>query len=115
MSTILYGIPNCDTIKKAKKWLADNDIAFTFHDYRKDGIDNDFLVRAEAELGWEAMLNKRGTTFRQLEEQEKASLDKDKALALLELHPAMVKRPILFHDNAFYIGFKPAQYEEIFC
>ena len=52
MSTILYGIPNCDTIKKAKKWLADNDIAFTFHDYRKDGIDNDFLVRAESELGW---------------------------------------------------------------
>ena len=115
MSTILYGIPNCDTIKKAKKWLADNDIAFTFHDYRKDGIDNDFLVRAESELGWEAMLNKRGTTIRQLEEQEKANLDKDKALALLELHPAMVKRPILVHDNAFYIGFKPAQYEEIFC
>ena len=84
MSTILYGIPNCDTIKKAKKWLADNDIAFTFHDYRKDGIDNDFLVRAEAELGWEAMLNKRGTTFRQLEEQEKASLDKDKALKIFE-------------------------------
>jgi len=83
MSTILYGIPNCDTIKKAKKWLADNDIAFTFHDYRKDGIDNDFLVRAESELGWEAMLNKRGTTFRQLEEQEKANLDKDKALASL--------------------------------
>ncbi|MBT3134338.1 ArsC family reductase [Alteromonas sp. ALT199] len=115
MSTILYGIPNCDTIKKAKKWLADNNIAFTFHDYRKEGIDNDFLVRAESELGWEAMLNKRGTTFRQLEEQEKASLDKSKALALLELHPAIVKRPILFHDNAFHIGFKPAQYEEIFC
>ena len=115
MSTILYGIPNCDTIKKAKKWLTENDIPFSFHDYRKDGIDNNFLSRAEAELGWETMLNKRGTTFRQLEEQEKATLNKDKALALLELHPAMVKRPILFHNNTFHIGFKLAQYEEIFC
>ena len=115
MSTILYGIPNCDTIKKAKKWLTENEITFSFHDYRKDGIDNDFLVRAEAELGWEAMVNKRGTTYRQLDEQEKAFLDKDKALALLELHPAMVKRPILLHNNTFHIGFKPAQYEGIFC
>jgi len=115
MSTVLYGIPNCDTIKKAKKWLTDHDITFTFHDYRKDGISADFLKRAEAELGWETMLNKRGTTYRQLEEAEKASIDKGKALALLELHPAMVKRPILSHDGQFYIGFKPAQYEEIFC
>lgn len=115
MSTVLYGIPNCDTIKKAKKWLTDHDITFTFHDYRKDGISADFLKQAEEELGWETMLNKRGTTYRQLEEAEKASIDKDKALALLELHPAMVKRPILSHDGQFYIGFKPAQYEEIFC
>lgn len=115
MSTVLYGIPNCDTIKKAKKWLTDHDITFTFHDYRKDGISAGFLKQAEAELGWETMLNKRGTTYRQLEEAEKASIDKDKALALLELHPAMVKRPILSHDGQFYIGFKPAQYEEIFC
>lgn len=115
MSTVLYGIPNCDTIKKAKKWLADNNVTFTFHDYRKDGISADLLKQAEAELGWEVMLNKRGTTFRQLDEAEKASIDKNKALALLELHPAMVKRPILHHDNAFHIGFKPAQYEEIFC
>lgn len=115
MSTVLYGIPNCDTIKKAQKWLSDNDIAFTFHDYRKDGIDQDFLQRAEAELGWETMLNKRGTTYRQLDDAQKASIDKDKALALLEMHPAMVKRPILVHDNNFYIGFKPAQYEAIFC
>ena len=115
MSTVLYGIPNCDTIKKAKKWLTDNNVEFTFHDYRKDGIDADFLQRAEATLGWEAMLNKRGTTYRQLDEAEKASIDKDKALALLELHPAMVKRPILLHNNSFYIGFKPAQYEGIFC
>lgn len=115
MSTVLYGIPNCDTIKKAKKWLADHDIAFTFHDYRKDGIDATFLEQAEKQLGWEVMLNKRGTTYRQLDEAEKATIDRSKALALLELHPAMVKRPILFHNNTYHIGFKPAQYEDIFC
>ena len=115
MSTVLYGIPNCDTIKKAKKWLTDHDITFTFHDYRKDGISADFLKQAVAEIGWQTMLNKRRTTYRQLEEAEKASIDKDKALALLELHPAIVKRPNLSHDGQIYIGFKPAQYEEIFC
>ncbi len=115
MSTVLYGIPNCDTIKKAKKWLTDNNIAYTFHDYRKDGIDAAFLTRAETELGWEAMLNKRGTTYRQLDEEQKSAIDKHKALALLESHPAMIKRPILLHDNHFYIGYKAAQYEDIFC
>lgn len=115
MSTVMYGIPNCDTIKKAKKWLAEKGIDFTFHDYRKDGVDAEFLALAEAHLGWEAMLNKRGTTYRLLDEAEKATIDKDKALALLELHPAMIKRPILVADNTFHIGFKPAQYEEIFC
>lgn len=115
MSTVMYGIPNCDTIKKAKKWLAEKEIDFTFHDYRKDGISAEFLARAETHLGWEAMLNKRGTTYRQLDEAEKATIDKDKALALLELHPAMIKRPILVTNDTFHIGFKPAQYEEIFC
>lgn len=115
MSTVIYGIPNCDTIKKAKKWLTERDIEFTFHDYRKDGVDSEFLQRAEAHLGWEVMLNKRGTTYRQLNEAEKATIDREKALALLELHPAMIKRPIMVHNNQFYIGFKPAQYEEIFC
>ncbi|AUC88889.1 ArsC family reductase [Alteromonas sp. MB-3u-76] len=115
MSTVIYGIPNCDTIKKAKKWLAERDIEFTFHDYRKEGADSEFLQRAEAHLGWEVMLNKRGTTYRQLDEAEKATIDREKALALLELHPAMIKRPIMVHNNQFHIGFKPAQYEEIFC
>ena len=115
MSTVMYGIANCDTIKKAKKWLAEKDIDFTFHDYRKDGVDAEFLALAESHLGWEAMVNKRGTTYRQLDESEKATVDKDKALTLLELHPAMIKRPILVKNNTFHIGFKPAQYEEIFC
>lgn len=114
MSTVLYGIANCDTIKKAKKWLTDNQVAFEFHDYRKDGITDQFLYDAESALGWEAMLNKRGTTFRQLSDEDKADLTKDKALALLKEHPAMIKRPILSHEGQFHIAFKPAQYESIF-
>ena len=114
MTTTLYGIANCDTIKKAKKWLTENNIEFTFHDYRKDGITEDFLNQAEAALGWEVMLNKRGTTYRQLDESEKTDIDRNKALSLLLTYPAMIKRPILCHQGSFHIGFKPAQYEEIF-
>jgi len=115
LSTTMYGIANCDTIKKAKKWLTENNIEFTFHDYRKDGIDADFLANAEASLGYEVMLNKRGTTYRQLGDSDKTDITREKALALLLEHPAMVKRPILNHNGTFHIGFKPAQYEEIFC
>ena len=114
MSTTLYGIANCDTIKKAKKWLAEHNIDFVFHDYRKDGISAAFLTTAESALGWEVMLNKRGTTYRQLDDADKTNLDKEKALSLLETHPAMVKRPILLHNGTFHIGFKPAQCEDIF-
>ena len=114
MSTILYGIANCDTIKKAKKWLTDNNVSFSFHDYRKDGITEQFLIDAEAALGWEVMLNKRGTTFRQLNEEEKTDLCQEKVLALLKAYPAMIKRPILLHEGQYHIAFKPAQYENIF-
>ena len=115
MSTTMYGIANCDTIKKARKWLTENNIEFTFHDYRKDGIDANFLANAEASLGYEVMLNKRGTTFRQLDDSDKTDITREKSLALLLEHPAMVKRPILNHNGTFHIGFKAAQYEEIFC
>ena len=115
MTTTLYGIPNCDTIKKAKKWLNDNNVDFVFHDYRKEGVSPSFLEQAEASLCWDLMLNKRGTTFRQLDESDKANLNREKALALLAQHPAMIKRPITLHNDAFHIGFKPAQFEEIFC
>ena len=114
MSVTLYGIPNCDTIKKARKWLEQNGIEYTFHDYRKDGLTSEWLIQAESHLGWEAMLNKRGTTFRQLDDAQKSDLTKDSALPLLLEHPAMIKRPILASGDDFFIGFKPAQYEEIF-
>ncbi|WP_218309465.1 ArsC family reductase [Alteromonas antoniana] len=112
--TTMYGIPNCDTIKKAKKWLEANDIAFQFHDYRKDGVDADWLEQAAEALGWENLLNKRGTTYRQLSEEQKAGMDQTKALALLREYPAMIKRPVLEHNSSLHLGFKPGQYEDIF-
>ncbi len=112
--TTLYGIKNCDTIKKAKAWLTTHQIEFTFHDYRQDGLDAAWLAQAEQKLDWQNMLNKRGTTFRQLDEQSKQNLDKSSALALMLESPAMIKRPILIHNNDYYLGFKAEQYAEIF-
>ncbi|MFT5163234.1 MAG: Spx/MgsR family transcriptional regulator [Alteromonadaceae bacterium] len=112
--TTMYGIANCDTIKKAKKWLTGNDVEFNFHDYRKDGLDQALLETLEAQLGWENLLNKRGTTFRKLSEEQKADLDREKALALLIEHPAMIKRPVLVSDEGFHLGFKAEQYQGIF-
>ncbi|MFT4995183.1 MAG: Spx/MgsR family transcriptional regulator [Paraglaciecola sp.] len=112
--TTLYGIKNCDTIKKARQWLSAEHIDFVFHDYRVDGLDPSWLAKTEQALGWENLLNKRGTTFRQLDEAQKTNLDKDQALALLIEQPAMIKRPVLIHDGHYYLGFKPGQYQEIF-
>lgn len=112
--TTLYGIKNCDTIKKVRAWLTANNIDFTFHDYRQDGLDANWLTQAEQALGWEVMLNKRGTTFRQLSEEQKQSVDKSAALALMLEFPAMIKRPILIHNDNYFIGFKADQYAEVF-
>jgi Spx/MgsR family transcriptional regulator len=111
--TTLYGISNCDTIRKAKKWLSDHQIEFSFHDYRKDGIDKNWLVNIEKQIGWETLLNKRGTTYRQLPESDKEQVDKDKALSLLVAHPAMIKRPILEHKGSVLCGFTPDKYQEV--
>ncbi|MGF1726660.1 ArsC family reductase [Photobacterium nomapromontoriensis] len=114
MSTITYGIKNCDTIKKMKKWLDTENISYTFHDYRTDGLSREMLEQFEAALGWEAMVNKRGTTFRQLSDEQKAGLDQQSAMTLMLEYPAMIKRPLLEHNGSYYLGFKPAQYQEIF-
>lgn len=113
--TTLYGIKNCDTIKKARKWLEQQGIEYQFHDYRVDGLDISWLTETEQHLGWENLLNKRGTTFRKLADAQKDNLDKDKALALLLEHPAMIKRPVLINKNTYYLGFKAEQYSEIFA
>lgn len=112
--TTLYGIKNCDTIKKARAWLTANNIDYTFHDYRQDGLDTSWLEQAEHALGWELMLNKRGTTFRQLTDEKKQGVDKAAALALMLEYPAMIKRPILIHNEKYSIGFKTDQYVEVF-
>tara|TARA_R110002153_G_scaffold6556_22_gene30123 strand:+ start:12716 stop:13060 length:345 start_codon:yes stop_codon:yes gene_type:complete len=112
--TTLYGIKNCDTIKKARAWLTANNIDYSFHDYRQDGLDSAWLEQAEQVLGWELMLNKRGTTFRQLSEEQKQGVDKTAALALMLEFPAMIKRPILIHKDKYFIGFKADQYTEVF-
>jgi Spx/MgsR family transcriptional regulator len=112
--TTLYGIKNCDTIKKARAWLTTNNIEYTFHDYRQNGLDAQWLEQAEQHLGWEQMLNKRGTTFRQLPDEQKQSVDKSAALALMLEYPAMIKRPIAIHKDVYSIGFKADQYAELF-
>jgi Spx/MgsR family transcriptional regulator len=112
--TVMFGISNCDTIRKAKKWLSDNDIPFDFHDFRKQGIEEAWLKEAVNALGWETLLNKRGTTFRQLDEEQKSNIDTTKAISLMLEHPAMIKRPVLFHQNTFTCGFNDKVYSEIF-
>jgi Spx/MgsR family transcriptional regulator len=113
--TTLYGIPNCDTIKKAKKWLESKQIDYQFHDYRKDGLNEQWLADTEAKVGWESMLNKRGTTFRKLPEDQKDAIDKQMALALMLEFPAMIKRPILLAKGNYYVGFNAQSYSEVFA
>ncbi|MFY8325740.1 ArsC family reductase [Pseudoalteromonas sp. ZZD1] len=112
--TTLYGISNCDTIKKAKKYLTDKNIDFTFHDYRKDGVSLEMITEFAAHIDWQDLVNKRGTTYRQLSDEQKQNLDKDSALSLLVEQPAMIKRPVMIHDQSYHLGFKPAQFDEIF-
>lgn len=101
----VYGIPNCDTIRKARAWLAENKIDYQFHDYRKDGITRDRLSAWADELGFEALLNRRGTTWRALPEAARADLDPDKAVDLMLAHPALIKRPLFDLGPVRIVGF----------
>ena len=112
--TTMYGIKNCDTIKKAKKWLENENISYQFHDYRTNGLTEEQLCHFEEKLGWEALLNKRGTTYRQLTDEQKNTLNKNNAITLLLAHPTMIKRPLLVHDDQYTLGFKVDQYQAIF-
>lgn len=104
---ILYGIPNCDTVKKARAWLDGRGHTYVFHDYKKAGIDEARLRTWIDAVGWEALLNRAGTTFRKLAEADKAGLDADKAVALMVAQPSMVRRPVVEFDGALLVGFKP--------
>ncbi len=107
---ILYGISNCDTIKKAKKWLSDQMVAFQFHDFRKDGLEAEQLKIWIDALGWEVLLNKRGTTWRKLDKSDQTDLDVEKACSLMLKHPALIKRPVLVAADEIIVGFKPEEY-----
>lgn len=109
---IVYGIKNCDTVKKALKWLADHQIEHKLHDYRVDGLDPNFLIQAENQFGWENLVNKRSTTWRNLDENIKKTLDKPTALRALTEQPTLIKRPIILQDNIALIGFNEKDYAE---
>ena len=106
-----YGIPNCDTVKKARTWLDGRGVAYAFHNYKKAGIDEASLRRWTDRLGWETVLNRAGTTYRALAESDKAGLDQDKAIALMLAQPSMIKRPIVEGDGVLVAGFKPDAWE----
>ncbi|ENM5785074.1 ArsC family reductase [Vibrio metoecus] len=114
MTNILYGIPNCDTIKKARKWLEQEGVPYQFHDYRKDGITPELVTGFCDQLGWEQVLNKRGTTYSQLSDEQKATLNAENAVALLVEQPAMIKRPILQRQDTLHLGFSDTQYRALF-
>ena len=113
MSTTIYGIRNCDTMKKARVWLESRGIAHDFHDYKQSGVSREMLSRWCEALGWETVLNRAGTTFRALPEAEKAGLDEEKAVSLMLAQPSMIKRPILDRDGKLIAGFKPDIYEKV--
>jgi arsenate reductase (glutaredoxin) len=111
----IYGIKNCDTMKKARDWLDAHDIAYEFHDYKASGIDQATLQAWEAKLGWEVLLNRAGTTFKKLPDAAKENLDAAKAIALMQAQPSMIKRPVLATGGAYFTGFRPERYAEIFA
>jgi len=111
----LYGIPNCDTVKKARAWLDGHAIGYRFHDYKKEGAAPGLLAGWSATVGWEALLNRRGTTFRKLDEADRAELDKDRAIALMSEHPSLIRRPVVVHESGLLVGFDPLEWERTLC
>lgn len=113
--TTMYGIRNCDTIKKARTWLEDRGLAYAFHDYKAEGIDEARLRRWCAVAGWEVLLNRAGTTFRKLPDADRIGLDLDKAVALMQRQPSMIKRPVVETDDRLLVGFKPDAFAAAFA
>ena len=115
MAVVIYGIKNCDTMKKARTWLEGQGVAYDFHDYKAAGIDRAHLQRWIGEFGWESVLNRAGTTFRKLPDADRTGLDAEKAIALMLAQPSMIKRPVLETGTRTLIGFKPDQYQAAFA
>ena len=111
--TTLYGIANCDTVRKARKWLAAHDVAYQFHDFRKDGLSNKQVKAWAQAVGWETLLNRRGQTWRKLAEQDKANLTEAKAINLMAAEPTLIKRPVLEINKQVQVGFSEADYQHL--
>ena len=108
----IYGIKNCDTMKKARAWLDGHGVDYAFHDYKSAGIDRAHLEKWSKKAGWETLLNRAGTTFRKLPDADKADLDTEKAIALMLEYPSAIKRPVLdLGGGKILVGFQPALYE----
>ena len=110
MTIILYGIPNCDTMKKARSWFDERGIAYAFHDYKKSGADANRIIAWCKAFGWETVLNRAGTTFRKLPDTDKSGLDETKAVELMVGQPSMIKRPVVEHSGGVLIGFRPDEW-----
>lgn len=115
MTFTVYGIANCDTVKKARVWLDGHGVAYAFHDYKKAGVDRAVLEAAVERLGWETVLNRAGTTFRKLPEDRREGLDRDRAVALMLEHPSGIRRPLLVDGDRIEAGFKPERYAALFA
>ena len=114
LAVVIYGIKNCDTMKKARAWLDARGVAYAFHDYKAAGIARGVLEGWAREVGWETLLNRAGTTFRALPEKDKTDLTEKRAVALMVAQPAMIKRPVLDTGKGLLVGFKPDQYQKAF-
>lgn len=110
----LYGISNCDTVRKARKWLEQNEIDYRFHDFRKEGLTQNQLLQLEQQLGWETLLNKRSTSWRNIDKNEQENINKARAIALMLEQPTLIKRPVLEQESGAMVGFKENQYQQFF-
>ncbi len=110
----LYGIPNCDTVRKARRWLDSHTIDYQFHDFREQGLDAETVAQWLEALGWEAVVNRRSTTWKQLDPAEREAMDREAAQRSILEHPTLVKRPVLDTGHDFHLGFSESQYQEIF-
>jgi arsenate reductase len=114
LSVTLYGIPNCDTVKKARTWLDGRGVAYAFHDYKKQGADPARIAGWVEQAGWDKVLNRAGTTFKKLPDADKEGLDAEQAIAVMAANPSAIKRPIVEHPGGLLVGFKEGEWAEAF-
>jgi arsenate reductase (glutaredoxin) len=112
--TTIYGIKNCDTMKRAFAWLEEHKVEYAFHDYKKAGLSADMLESWASRVGWQKLLNTRGTTWRRLSEAQREGVDAHKAIQLMQQQPSLVKRPVLAHGKELLVGFDASNYEKLF-